>query len=455
MRFNGGSANLASALRSALFVALGTMSETSKLVVLLFTSGQFSSPITKPYGELMVLLPTPVMIAVGFGSHLSEQNFAALLPGAKTFLPSSCSNFFTLLGSLKPLDKLPEPPIRISCSQFGTTLQMITNPVSLHVSMEPTSVSGVVPGGTVLHFLPGFYLEEVVKTTADADKEHPFVTIVTLRPGQRALIHKGLVPDKVLYEYFVDGAKYMGYVTLLLAWFGAEWLPERTRLANPTKTRINILAFAAPEHITCRCTEHSLADLLPGNAPTDEMMKRLNLHFWDPWGISESHYTTLSVVDFLNGKVEPGTFMDESFELIAKPGKSRIIHSVIIIIPICTPVNPQALEVMGTQVMSIIRSGRHPIVVCNFINRVSNEFEMEYLFKKICATMYLPEKSVIKFENYAEETTRNMEKDIQYWSILRLAYRNAISYLLAHPQECFLEGTEASVTSNPGYTEQS
>ncbi|KAH3766255.1 hypothetical protein Pelo_1883 [Pelomyxa schiedti] len=208
------------------------------------------------------------------------------------------------------------------------------------------------------------------------------------------------------------------------------------------------MAFSAPDHVTCRSPEHSLADLLPGNAPTDEMMKRLNLHFWDPWGISESNYTTLSVVDFLNGKVEPGTFMDESFDMIVKPGKSRIIHSVIIIIPIGTGFNPQMLEVLGTHVISIIRSGRHPIVVCNFINRVSDELEMEYLFKKICATTYLPEKSVIKFENYVEETTRNMEKDLQYWGILRLAYRNAISYLLAHPRECYLEGTMASETSN-------
>ncbi|KAH3763314.1 hypothetical protein Pelo_4842 [Pelomyxa schiedti] len=271
----------------------------------------------------------------------------------------------------------------------------------------------------------------------------------------------------------------MGCVTLLLAWFGAEWLPERTRLANPTKTRINILvwgwrgsgksafynglatsfssgqdvltplqAFHIADHVTRKYTEHSLADLLPGNAPTDEMMKRLNLHFWDTWGLSERNYTTLRVEEFLNGKVEPGTCMDDSFDLIVEQGKSRIIHSVIIIVPISAATNPQSLEVLGTHVKSIIRAGRHPIVVCNFINMMTDDLEVEHNIKIIGAATYLPTTSVIKFENYVEETTRNMEKDLQYWGILRLAYRNAITYLLAHPRECYLEGTMESVTSN-------
>ncbi|KAH3762124.1 hypothetical protein Pelo_6045 [Pelomyxa schiedti] len=209
-----------------------------------------------------------------------------------------------------------------------------------------------------------------------------------------------------------------------------------------------------PGHVTGNYTEHPLAELLPGNCPTDEMMRRLNLRFWDPWGISDSNYKKVSVVDFLNGKVRPGTPMEDSFDIIVEPDKSRIIHSVIVIVPIGTAANPQSLEILGTHVKAIIRAGRQPIVVCNFINSVSDENEVEEKAKKIRTAMYLPERSVIKFDNYVEEKTRNMEKDLQYWRILRLAYMNAITYLLSHPRECYLEGTPttATATTIPAYS---
>ncbi|KAH3762122.1 hypothetical protein Pelo_6043 [Pelomyxa schiedti] len=473
-----GGANLADALTSATFAALGAMSETSKLVVLLIVSGQFTSPFSKPYQDLMALTPPPIVMAVAVGSHVTEEEFNGLFPGARIFFSGNNQKLYTLLSELQRVEQ--PPPIDISCSQVGTTFQTTADPVILHVSIRPTSITGTVPAGTILHFLPGFYLDEVVKTTADVDRDHPFETTVTLQPGQRALIYKGLVPDKVLYECFMEGTKYTGFVTLLLAWFGAEWLPERTRLPNPTMTRINILvwgwygsgksafyngvatsfsseqkvlspllAFNMPEHVTGDYTDHPLADLLSGNSVTDKLMRKLNLHFWDPWGISENNYKKVSVMDFLNGRIESGTSMEDSFNIVVNPDKASIIHSVILLVPIGTGANPQALEILGTHVKAIIRAGRKPIVVCNFVNRVSDELEVEENYKKIRSATFLPEKCVIKFDNYVEETHRNMEKDLQYWGILRLAFTNAITYLLSHPRDCYLEGTPPSGSHPP------
>ncbi|KAH3763671.1 hypothetical protein Pelo_4483 [Pelomyxa schiedti] len=474
MRHQGGSSNLADALASATRSFLRNMSETSKpaLIIVAAAMGEPSTPITEAYRSLMNLTPQPVIIAIGVGPGIREQQFARILPDARRFLSPDYQHLFNSLTALRPISPNYAPKLRISCSQIGSNLQTSRDPVTLKVVITPVLSDCAIPEGTILHFLPGFYNNEVVKTTAPATRDHPFETTVTLMPDQRALIYRNLVPERVHYECVMDGTRYTGYVTLLLAWFGAEWLPERTRLPNPTKTRINILlwgwfgsgkttfcnglatsfssgqevvtplqASASSRHVTVDYTCHTLADLLPGNAPTDKMMKRLNMHFWEPWGITESNYLHLSISDFLTGRVGPDTHMNDSIHSVVACDKSQIIHSVIIIFPIGIARSQECLEVLGAHVMNILSAGRNPIVVCNFINRASGEDEVEEGIIKILGATLLPRSSVIKFDNYDEETQRNMEKDLQYWGILRLAFTNAISYLLSNPRDCYLEKT--------------
>ncbi|KAH3762123.1 hypothetical protein Pelo_6044 [Pelomyxa schiedti] len=216
MTHMGGGSNLAEGLTTCMWALLG--SDMPKTAIILITNGEPSSDISKAYRSLMDL--RPVLIAVGVGHGVEEHKFASLLPDAHRFLSRDYTGLLSTLQALRPI----MPKFEITCRQIGTTLQNTTDPVVLEVVISPLLINGVVPAGTVLHFLPGFYLDEVVKTTADAYRERPFETTVTLKPGRWAS-YKGLVPEKVRYECFMDGTKYTGYVPLLLGlapWRGLE-----------------------------------------------------------------------------------------------------------------------------------------------------------------------------------------------------------------------------------------
>ncbi|KAH3764753.1 hypothetical protein Pelo_3377 [Pelomyxa schiedti] len=218
---------------------LGSISHPNDLqVVLVVTSGQLPLVRTIPY-----LMAKLVIMAAAVGSTTVKQLEVAL-PGAMCFMLDNHQSLLRSLSDLKQLArKAGHPPAEVLFSQLPCALQRFTDPVSLAVTIRPHSVLGTVPTGTVLHFLPGFYLDEVVKTTSDATMACPFQTTVTLTPCSRAVVLRELVPAKVHYECLVGGAKLLGSVTLLLACFAAEWIPERTFLPDPSRTKLNILVW--------------------------------------------------------------------------------------------------------------------------------------------------------------------------------------------------------------------
>lgn len=126
---------------------------------------------------------------------------------------------------------------------------------------------------------------------------------------------------------------------------------------------------------------------------------------------------------------------------------NNVIHAIIFMVPIGTSQDSAMLDTLLRDIVTALDFNIRPKVVVNFINTVKCEDEVKKAYNTIQQAFCLPAKvylisipfntnslqDVIVFDNYDNETYRNMNKDLQSWRILQGTFAEAIKKIRRTP----------------------
>jgi len=170
--------------------------------------------------------------------------------------------------------------------------------------------------------------------------------------------------------------------------------------------------------------------------------KQLRLNMWDAWGITDVNYKNLSVKNFLDGKVRPGTPMEiEVNEMASRNialGDSVMdhrIHAVVFIIPIGDGQDEFKLALWETHITQCLERGITPVLVVNYIKTVKREEDLAANLDKIKSCSHLEDNEIFKHDNYVAEDFRNMKTDLSYRTILERAFVQARKTIARNPSK--------------------
>jgi len=211
------------------------------------------------------------------------------------------------------------------------------------------------------------------------------------------------------------GAGKTCFINGLLGLFSSELLVNR-----------RLIAYRSSEHVTRSYSMNALKDHISQDTRLGEVLSQnLHLNFWDSWGLTATNYQKLNVLQFLEGRVHPGTQFNDS-SCNEPVLKENVIHAVILLIPIGSSQDPDLLQTLSLNIQTILQFGIFPVVVINFRNHVDSKEELEKAFNQILEASHLNRPDLFLMDNYEHEEYRNMETDLMYWRILTKVFKTGM-----------------------------
>jgi hypothetical protein len=185
-------------------------------------------------------------------------------------------------------------------------------------------------------------------------------------------------------------------------------------------------AYRSDTHVTKSYSANMLANSLHSELSSLEqnIKSQLKIQMWDPWGLTQSNYKRLSILHFMEGRVPEGNSLNDN-PCLNPVNNGNIIDAVIFLIPVGTSQDAELLEVLAHNIQSALEAGIRPVIVINYLNTVKSEDELSTACNTIFTHTHLALNDIFKIDNYDNETVRNMDKELQYWKILKKAFAEA------------------------------
>jgi hypothetical protein len=379
----------------------------------------------------------------------------SILPDHKVFHFNNMAELNSIIKSLTVVPKQIEPAIRLWFSPTSNVLQKSRDNLTIAVTCTPDEPLNSLPKDTEIRFLPNsFFYGSKAILGEEATARHPVKIIVTLLIKPEAVLI-GEFPEKIWWEAIIPGAprgKYRGSVSMLLGWLAGDFIfqddPNRfinlliwgpmgagkTSFINGLITTFSanqevdkaLTAYRSDTHVTKSYSANLLVDSLNNqNSSLEENIKnQLKIRVFDPWGLTQTNYKKLSILHFIEGRVPEGSALNDN-PCTNPVVANNQIDAVIFLIPIGTSQSPDLLEVLAGNIQCALETGMRPIVIINYLNNLKDEDELKRAYDVIYSQTHLSHNDIFEIDNYDHEKIRNMEKDLQYWKILKKVFNEA------------------------------
>ncbi|KAH3731695.1 hypothetical protein Pelo_17473 [Pelomyxa schiedti] len=481
MSLLGGSTNMRDAFKATTLAFERAVTDSSSPVVFFITVGQPDRAPTVEVKELLSLIPRPTIIGIGVGPGTNLTSLINILPGQQVFHFTDFAQLGSILDRLITVAKPPIPNFHLEFSPAANKLQRCSENLVLNYKLSPnTYLQDQIPAGAVLRFVPNkFYCGARAVTKTVATEDNPACGQIILRPIGNARLGIIGLPDILLWDIKIGADMFSGGISSLLAWFSEDFVLSKpinvlmwgfmgsgkssfinglaSALSGDQRVLRTITTARLQTHVTRNYLSHPLGSVfVPPLKPVEKLIyNNIKVRFWDPWGLSDDNYTQVKLRHFLEGYIAHEAPMNDSrITASAKPLPGNAIHAVIFIVPITTARTTALLKLLDEQVLQAIELGYQPIVICNMSNKLLSSDERQAGFKKIVEASRLPANRVFLFDNYEEETLRNMAVDLTYREILNLVILEARKNLASGvppgaPWEMLQEEEEVHVKPPP------
>ncbi|KAH3764755.1 hypothetical protein Pelo_3380 [Pelomyxa schiedti] len=319
-------------------------------------------------------------------------------------------------------------------------LTFISDPLSLRFSLEPVGRGSIAQGAKVYfkgskHFAP---MEVVIPQPISGE----YAGELNLMPNERPLSGKTGCPELLFMEFSThEYADFRVGILPSLSWMLKDFFTYKplnvllwgisgsgkSSLINGMASLFSsssslVSAVPTTSNGTQAFSSWSMKDFVDGSHPPGCFIgNRLNLKFWDTWGVSDGSYTKLKIVDFLNGLVPNNTPKVDVYPAMwLRTTKPKCpMDAVIFVIPLTEglPGSCSFEHFVDVHVRAAVDAGYKPIVVCNFspvfgCNEASSPLLLR-IFKKL-HSIGMQAEDLFLLENYTSEAHRVRTKDMQY-----------------------------------------